>query len=390
MPLGFILSLAACKKEGDGNNNGVNALPEVSINDVTKDRTPLNDTYRFDVTLNASATADVSVHYTTVASSAKEGVDFVASSGTLTIPAGQSKGNIDITVIGDSLRQANQYFDVKLDQPQKCTLKDDQGVGTIINENGLYLPVDDAGYSTPSSYAGYTLTWSDEFDGDKVNTNNWTYEKGNNNGWGNNELENYTDRTQNSFVSKGHLIIEARQENLGGNQYTSARMITKQKRSFKFGRIDIRAKLPKTKGIWPALWMLGSNIDQVSWPACGEIDIMELLGQEPSRVYQTLHYGNDFNSHQSKGSNYTLPGEGFDEKFHVFSMAWEEDQIKILVDNTEVFSANHSGIGDSYPFNDEFFFIFNVAVGGSWPGSPDGSTQFPQRMFVDYVRVFQK
>jgi len=390
LALSCLVCFTKCKKGSDDNSGGNNTLPQASINDISQERSRQNTTYRFEVSLNASASADVNVHYATVASSAKEGTDFIATSGTLTIPAGQMKGTIDVTVVGDSLRQADQYFGVKLDQPKNCTLKDDQGFGTIVNENGLYLPVDGAGYTTPVSYPGYTLAWSDEFDGNTVNESNWTFEKGNNNGWGNNELENYTDRPQNAFVSKGNLIIEARKEALSNLNYTSARMITKQKRVFKFGRIDIRAKLPKTKGIWPALWMLGNNIDQVNWPACGEIDIMELLGQEPSKAYQTVHYGANYTVHESKGSNYTLNGEGFDQKFHVFSLDWEQDKMRILVDDQEAFSCTKSNLGEPYPFNNEFFFIFNIAVGGNWPGAPDGTTQFPQRMFVDYVRVFQK
>jgi beta-glucanase (GH16 family) len=384
----FATLLFSCKKGSDDNGN--TNLPQASIGDVSKERGLTNATYRFQVSLSANATTDVSIHYATVASTAEEGTDFVPASGTLTIPAGSTQGFIDVTVTGDSLRGTNQYFGVKLDQPKGCTLKDDQGVGIIINENGLYLPTDDAGYSTPASRPSYTLVWSDEFNGTAVNTANWTHERGNNNGWGNNELQNYTDRTQNSFVSNGNLIIEARSESLGGSNYTSARMVTKQKRSFMFGRIDIRAKLPKTKGIWPALWMLGSNIDAVNWPACGEIDIMELLGQEPSKVHQTVHWGSDWTTHEYEGSSYTLTGEGFDEKFHVFSLDWEEDKIKLMVDEQEVFSPTRATLGEPYPFNKEFFFIFNIAVGGNWPGAPDGTTQFPQRMFVDYVRVFQK
>ena len=253
----------------------------------------------------------------------------------------------------------------------------------------MYFPVDNTGYTTADSYPGYTLAWADEFDGNTVNTSNWTYEQGGN-GWGNNELENYTDRKQNSFISNGNLIIEARSESYNGGQYTSARMITKNKKTFTYGRVDIRAKLPKTKGIWPALWMLGNNIDAVGWPACGEIDIMELLGQEPSKMYNTIHYGSSAATHGSYGTNYSLTGESFDEKFHVFSMDWKEDSIKMFVDDNQVFACNKSVVGQPYPFNSDFFFIFNIAVGGNWPGSPDGSTVFPQRMIVDYIRVFQK
>jgi beta-glucanase (GH16 family) len=231
--------------------------------------------------------------------------------------------------------------------------------------------------------------WSDEFNGNIVNSANWSFESGNNNGWGNSELENYTNRPQNAFVSQGNLIIEAREEYYQGNNYTSARMITKGKQVFTFGRIDIRAKLPKGKGIWPALWLLGSNIDAVGWPACGEIDMMELLGQEPNKMYGTLHWGADFASHASKGSNYTLNSGSFDEEFHVYSMVWKQDSIKMFVDDIAFFSGGKTDVAGDYPFNKDFFFIFNIAVGGNFPGNPDGTTSFPQRMVIDYIRVFQ-
>lgn len=383
-----ILFLQSCSKSG-GDNNPSSSAPSASINNVSNERGTTNSVFSFQVTLSTAATSDVSINYTTVDGTAKESTDYTATSGTLTIPTGSTKGTIDVTVVGDSMRKANQLFYVQLDAPKNCTLKTSKGSGTIVNENGLYLPTDNTGYTTPDSYSGYTLAWSDEFDGNAVNTSNWTYEQGGN-GWGNNELENYTDRRQNSFVSNGNLIIEARRETVGSNDYTSARMVTKNKKVFKYGRIDIRAKLPKTQGIWPALWMLGNNIDAVGWPACGEIDIMELLGQEPSKMYTTLHYGSSAATHQSYGTNYSLTGETFDEKFHVFSVDWKEDSVKMYVDDNQVFACNKSVVGVPYPFNDDFFFIFNIAVGGNWPGSPDGTTAFPQRMFVDYVRVFQK
>ena len=191
-------------------------------------------------------------------------------------------------------------------------------------------------------------------------------------------------------MSEGNLIIEARQEAYSGFQYTSARMITKNKKTFQYGRMDIRAKLPSTKGIWPALWMLGNNIDQVSWPACGEIDILELLGQEPNKMYGTLHWGADFANHQYLTQSYILPTGSFDQQFHVYSMEWEENSIKLYVDDLQIFSATKTNVTGPYPFNNPFFFIFNIAVGGNWPGAPDATTVFPQRMFVDYIRVFQK
>ncbi|HET7896311.1 MAG TPA: glycoside hydrolase family 16 protein, partial [Flavisolibacter sp.] len=263
--------------------------------------------------------------------------------------------------------------------------------GTIVTEDGKNFVTDNAGYTTPIVYPGYTLAWQDEFSGSALDGGVWNYETGNGSGgWGNNELEYYTNSPKNVFVSNGNLIIEARKESIGGFNYSSARITTQNKKSFTYGRIDIRAKLPKGKGIWPALWMLGNNIGSVGWPACGEIDIMELLGHEPAKMYGTLHYGASSATHGSKGSSYTLPTGIFYDRFHVYSMEWKQDQIKLFVDDNLFLTVNKSDLGTApYPFNAPFFFIFNVAVGGNWPGNPDGTTTYPQRMIVDYVRVFQ-
>ncbi len=251
-----------------------------------------------------------------------------------------------------------------------------------------YVPIDDAGYNAPTSYPGLSLKWSDEFDQASLDLTSWSYETGNS-GWGNNELENYTNSDKNSYLTKGYLVLEARQEAAGNNNYTSARLITKGKREFKYGRMDIRAKLPKGKGIWPAIWMLGSNISTTAWPACGEIDIMELLGHEPNKMYGTMHWGVANGPSSQSGGNYILPGEDFSQKFHVFSIVWDTDKIEWYVDNQKFFTGNRSSVTGNNPFDDSFFFILNLAVGGNWPGNPDATTVFPQRMLVDYVRVYQ-
>ena len=383
-----ILFVFSCSKSGS--NAPAAILPLASIDNVTQQRSVSSSVFEFTVSLTAVATGNVTIHYASVAGTAAENTDFTPVNGTLTIPANQQKATIDIQVTGDSLRKTNQVFYIQLDNPVNCTLNQAKGTGTIVNENGLYYPVDTTGYRTPASYPGYTLAWSDEFDGNTINPNNWSFESGNNNGWGNNELENYTNRTQNAFVSNGNLILEARQENYQGNFYTSARMITKNKQNFTYGRIDIRAKLPRGQGIWPALWMLGSNIDQVGWPACGEIDMMELLGQQPDKVYGTIHWGSSPSTHASFGTNYVLSSGSFDQQFHVYSMLWQQDSIKMYIDDQQFFAATKSNVSGNYPFNSNFFFIFNIAVGGNFPGAPDNTTTFPQRMVIDYVRVFQK
>lgn len=268
-------------------------LPEVTMLDMSQPRTTANATMQFYANINAASTSPVSFDYSLADGTATAPKDFFAASGTITIPAGKLQAIIDVQLTGDptNLRQSNLQFSVKLSNPKNCTLKTQAATGTIITEDGTYLPTDNSGYSTPLAYSGYTLAWSDEFSASALNSSDWNQEIGNGSGgWGNNELEYYTSNLKNSFLSDGKLIIEARKENAGGFNYTSARLTTQNKKSFKFGRVDIRAKLPVDKGIWPALWMLGNTISTAGWPACGEIDIMELIGTYPSRVTGTAHW----------------------------------------------------------------------------------------------------
>jgi beta-glucanase (GH16 family) len=329
------------------------------------------------------------VNYTTEDGTAISGKDYTAVSGMLTIPANEFIGYIDVIVTADSLRQDDQTFTLELSSPVNAKLSNNQATGTIQNL-GTYLPIDNTGYTSALSYPGMTMVWSDEFSGKTLDAGNWTYEAGGS-GWGNNELEYYTDNLKNSFLTGGFLVIEARNETIGANNYTSARIITKDKKTFTYGRIDIRAKLPKGQGLWPALWMLGNNISQsgYGWPACGEIDIMELLGQNPQKVYGTVHWGIAGQGSTHIGGNYTIITGDFSGSFHVFSLQWDDSKLIFLVDDVAYFTANKTDVGANYPFDKPFFFIMNVAVGGNWPGNPNSSTIFPQRMIVDYVRVFQ-
>lgn len=250
------------------------------------------------------------------------------------------------------------------------------------------------GYTTPQSYDGYTLIWQDEFDGTTLNSENWTHELGTgDNGWGNNELQSY--RAENTTVGDGHLTIEARQESFGGASYTSSRIVSTDKFEFKYGRVDIRAALPNTQGIWPALWMLGANFSDVGWPACGEIDIMEMIGgpTTANEVFGTLHWEDDASGQRActcgSGVKYTLEEGDFSEEWHVFTIEWNSRSIKWMVDDNEFYEVDITP-AELSEFLEEFFFIFNVAVGGDLPGDPNEFSIFPQRMYVDYVRVFQQ
>lgn len=351
-----------------------------------------NTTMQFYVNLDKAAAKVVSFDYLLADGTAVSPKDYLSSAGTVSIPPGQLQTTIDVQIKGDptGLRRNNIQFSVSLKNPVGCTIGTASVTGTIITEDGPNLPTDNAGYTSPQSYPGLTLVWSDEFSGTSLDLNSWNQEVGNGTGgWGNNELEYYTNSTKNTFLSNGNLIIEARKEALGGFNYSSGRMTTLGKREFKYGRIDIRAKLPVSKGLWPALWMLGSNIGSVGWPACGEMDIMELVGTYPSRVTSTMHWKSAAGNHVTNGADYNLPSGDFSQQFHVFSMVWTADKISCYMDDLPYYSIPKSSIGATNPFNAAQFFIFNVAVGGNWPGSPDATTSFPQRMFVDYVRVFQ-
>lgn len=234
----------------------------------------------------------------------------------------------------------------------------------------------------------YQLVWSDEFSNATIDATNWTHETGGS-GWGNNELEYYTNRNVNSYIENGSLVIEAKKESYGGKNYTSARMITKGKKYFTYGKIEARIKLPFGQGIWPAFWMLGENISTVGWPKCGEIDIMELIGggANDKKVYGTVHW--ESNGHASYGSNYSLGTGIFADNYHVFTIIWNTKSIQWFVDGAKYVTIDITPAGLS-AFHKNQFIILNLAVGGNWPGNPDATTIFPQKMFVDYVRVYQE
>ncbi len=390
----FLLAFSRCNKDSGSNSGSGGSTPLLSITPITlNEGTGGNTKFGFELTLSAAYTQAVSVEISTASGSAISAEDFVAvDKQVVTIPAGQTKGTFNVDVIGDEWKEATEDFLIQLTNPVNCRLASLNYKGFILNDDSRIRINDDGSNTSPDTYPGYTLAWSDEFSGAALNQADWNYELGdgcpNNCGWGNNELEWYT-AGDNLYMQDGKMIIEARPESKGGKNYTSTRITTQNKRTFTFGRIDIRAKVPKGKGVWPALWMLGTNITTVSWPKCGEMDIMELLGQEPNKVHQTIHYGPGPGSIQKTNSR--ISPTAYSDAFHLYSLNWEQDRLQFLVDNVVLLEANKADFGgNAYPFNDPFFFIMNIAVGGNWPGSPDATTQFPQWMMVDYVRVFQK
>ncbi|WP_255518099.1 family 16 glycosylhydrolase [Fulvivirga sp. M361] len=234
------------------------------------------------------------------------------------------------------------------------------------------------------------LVLQDEFDMDGVpDTAVWGYDIGRGvNGWGNNELQYYTDRTENVKVENGFLLITAQQESFKGASYTSARLLTKGLFDQTYGRFETRIRLPWGQGIWPAFWMLGADIDTNPWPGAGEIDIMEFRGQEPTTVLGSVH-GPGYSGGESITKSYTLENDRFDTGFHVFGIEWGTEYVNFYVDDVLYNQITPADVTGEWVFDKPFFILVNLAVGGTFVGSPNGETVFPQTMLVDYVRVYK-
>jgi beta-glucanase (GH16 family) len=242
--------------------------------------------------------------------------------------------------------------------------------------------------------------WADEFEGAAdlpLDRAKWVFDTGGG-GWGNQELQTYTDRPQNARrTGAGQLVIEALRESRTGadgipREYTSARLKTQGTFAQAYGRFEARLQVPHGQGLWPAFWMLGADIATAGWPACGEIDIMENIGKEPGIVHGTLH-GPGYSGAQSIGASFSLPaGQRFADGFHDFAVEWEPSVVRWYVDGRlyQTRTARDLAAGQRWVFDHPFFVILNVAVGGSWPGNPDATTTFPQRMLVDHVRVYSR
>ena len=238
----------------------------------------------------------------------------------------------------------------------------------------------------------WRLVWSDEFNGPPgtpPDPAKWVYDLGGG-GWGNQELEVYTDSRANSLQDgRGNLVIQALAP--GAGKFTSARLTTQGKFSIEYGRVEARIKIPSGQGIWPAFWMLGSNMTAAGWPACGEIDIMENIGREPSAVHGTVH-GPGYSGAHAIGKPFVLASGRFADDYHVYAIEWDPQRVDFLVDGAGYYTVTPASLppGAKWVYNQPFFLILNVAVGGAWPGNPDGTSVFPQRMLVDYVHVYRR
>ena len=240
----------------------------------------------------------------------------------------------------------------------------------------------------------WELVWSDEFNGsdqESPDPTKWTYDIGTGQGgWGNQELEYYTDRPQNvSMDGEGNLVITARSESYAGSAFTSARIKTQGLFEQQYGRIEARLKTPYGPGLWPAFWMLGSNIESVNWPQCGEIDIMELRGQEPNIIHGTIH-GPGYSGGNPVTKTYALQDKRFDTEYHIFAIEWDAEKIDFFVDDYLYQRIERGDVNGEWVYDQPFFMIFNVAVGGNYVGFPTTQTPFPQKMIIDYVRVYKE
>jgi len=255
----------------------------------------------------------------------------------------------------------------------------------------------------PPSATRYPLVWSDEFnstDGSSSDASKWKFETGaGHKGWGNNELETYTNRSKNAHIQGGNLVITALKETYADpsdvvtRNYTSARLKTQGLFSQAYGRFEARIKIPVGQGMWPAFWMLGNDITSVGWPKCGEIDIMENIGKEAGTIHGSLHGPSTVSRTSDATAPFRLPaGQNFSDDFHLFAIECEPGTVRFYVDSNlyATFTQSQWPAGGAWVFDHPFFIILNLAVGGDWPASPDNTTVFPQQMLVDYVRVYAK
>lgn len=233
------------------------------------------------------------------------------------------------------------------------------------------------------------LVLEDNFSTDGApNPNIWDYEIGRgDNGWGNNELQYYTDRSENVTIQNGYLLITAREEAFESANYTSARLITRGLFEQQYGRFEARIRLPYGKGLWPAFWLLGNDCEENIWPQCGEIDVMEYLGDSPTKVFGSVH-GPGYSGANAETKEYFLENGRFDTDFHIFGIEWGPDYINYYVDDELYNQITIDDVPGEWVFDHPFYIIMNVAVGGNLPGSPNDETVFPQTMLVDYVRVY--
>lgn len=322
----------------------------------------------------------------------------VEGSGVVSIQATASLTNFYTIDFGDGSpaeRSVNGIFEHRFEATGTYLIKVNAHVTTNefisvektadVSVNLLKIP--SGGPTSPVSYPGRTLVWQEEFNSTSINAADWTYDIGTGNGgWGNNELQYY--RTDNASIIDGNLVITAKKEPFLGREYTSTRLKTQGLRSFNYGRIDVRAAMPEGQGVWPAIWMLGTNITSVGWPRCGEIDIAEMVGGQgrEKTVLGTVHWDNN-GTYASFGGTRTLSNGTLAKTFHIYSVEWTSQSIKWYIDDVQYHAIDITP-AELSEFKNSFFLILNLAIGGNLPGNPNASTVFPQYFIVDYIRYF--
>ncbi|CAI8312952.1 MAG: Beta-glucanase [Owenweeksia sp. TMED14] len=365
-------------------------MPLLLVEDAQILERDVNHVHIHTVSISDPFNKDISFQCQTTGVTATEGEDFTHFEGVITIPKGETKAEINVPILTDTLMESDEVIWLGFSNPMNVRIQDGLSEIKIMNDDTFMVNDDTSGYYSPLSYPGKSLVWSEEFDQSSLDMNSWNYETGGY--WFNNELQYYRGGTANTALQNGKLVITAKKETYQNREHTSARLTTEGKVEYKYGRIDVRGKFPKGQGIWPAIWLLGNDHSSVGWPACGELDMVELLGHTPQTVHGSINYGPQGNSWaHTKTSTYSLSGEDFSDKYHVFSVLWKENSIQYYVDDNlyATYTPNNIVSGQAWRFNHSFFFILNIAVGGDWPGNPDQTTVFPQQMLIDYIRIFQ-
>ncbi len=365
--------------------------PVFSINDTSIIEGD-NKYFEIKVKLSGKHPNSILIPYYTLSGLAEPFSDYEPIDGILEFVGTDSleAQSIFIEIKDDDIFEENEDFKIVFTIDSSVIAADTILSVSIIDDDIEFTDNDYPGYVTKLHQEGWTLILNDEFSGNKLNKNHWyVQDRGN---WYNEEVQYYSP--QNLKIENGLLTFIAKKENYKGSSYTSARINSRDKMVFKYGKIEFRAKLPYSKGLWPALWLQGNELYQLGWPKRGEIDIMELKGHIPNTISSTIHYADLSGNHKYPTSKkYTLPKGEFKDEFHVFTMKWDEYKLKFYVDDklyNTIFHNNFHYYNNKNPFKYPFYVIMNVAVGGNFGGDPDATTVWPQTMDIDYVRIYKE
>jgi beta-glucanase (GH16 family) len=378
----FSLMIQSCNK-----GEPVESTPSVSIS-PRNDFEGTGQNQLMDITfkLSSAPALKVTVTYSTVDSTAVGTKDFIpVTAGTITFNPGETSKKINIEIIADSIVEFTEFFKLQITHAENAIIKTPGLTIAIYNDDAPKITLASDGYISPESYPDMRLKFSDEFnDSTHFKYLTWNIDRGEGI-WGHDQLQEYTSNTENLNIKNGKLRITA--QNKAGH-YTSARLNTVSKLSFQYGQIDIRVKFPTGKGLWPAIWMMGTGYNGSNWPLIGEIDIAQQDCNLSSTLIGTAFYISS--GPREKDGYYNLPEytESFSDKFHVVSILWQTDYIEWFVDSKKYLEINSDDVGPDWPFNNSFYLYLNLAVGGGLVGNPDITTVFPQTMEIDYVRYF--